>query len=82
MQKVPYEESGSATANRLAKRKGLIPMDTVALMLCALPFIVLSALIAILLGQPSVSLTLILWSSMVVLILVFFGVLAWKLRDR
>jgi hypothetical protein len=57
-------------------------MDTVALMLCALPFIVLSALIAILLGQPSLSVTLILWGSMVVLILVFFGAFAWKVRDR
>ena len=82
MQKVPYEESGSATANRLAKRKGLIPMDTVVLMLCALPFIVLAAGIAILLGQPSLSVTLILWGSMVVLIVVFFGAFAWKLRDR
>jgi hypothetical protein len=57
-------------------------MDTVALMLCALPFIVLSALIAILLGQPSLSVTLILWGSMVVLIVVFFGAFAWKVRDR
>lgn len=57
-------------------------MDTVALMLCALPFIVLSALIAILLGQPSLSVTLILWGSMVVLIVVFFGAFAWKIRDR
>jgi hypothetical protein len=57
-------------------------VDTVVLMLCALPFIVLAAGIALLLGQPSVSLTLILWDSMVVLILFFFGTLAWKLRDR
>jgi hypothetical protein len=82
VQKVPYEESSSATANRLAKRKGLIPMDTVALMLCALPFIVLAAGIAILLGQPSLSVTLILWGNMVVLIVGFFGAFAWKLRDR
>ena len=57
-------------------------MDTVILMLCALPFIVLAALIAILLGQPSLSVTLILWGSMVVLIVVFFGAIAWKIRDR
>jgi hypothetical protein len=57
-------------------------MDTVALMLCTLPFIVLAAGIAILLGQPSVSVTLILWGSMVVLIVVFFGAFAWKVRDR
>ena len=57
-------------------------MDTVALMLCALPFIVLAAGIAILLGQPSLSVTLILWGSMVVLIVVFFGAFAWKIRDR
>jgi hypothetical protein len=57
-------------------------MDTVILMLCALPFIVLAALIAILLGQPSLSVTLILWGSMVVLIVVFFGAIAWKFRNR
>ena len=73
---------GSAIVNRLAKRKGLLPpMNTVVLMLCALPFIVVAAGIALLLGQPSFSLTLILWGSMVALILVFFGALAWKLRD-
>ena len=57
-------------------------MDTVILMLCALPFIVLAAGIALLLGQPSLSVTLILWGSMVVLIVVFFGAFAWKIRDR
>jgi len=57
-------------------------MDTVVLMLCALPFIVIAAPIAILVGQPSVSLTLILWSSMVVLIVFFFGAFAWKLRNH
>ena len=57
-------------------------MDTVVLMLCTLPFIVLAAGIAILLGQPSLSVTLILWGSMVVLIVVFFGAIAWKNRDR
>ena len=57
-------------------------MDTVVLVLCTLPFIVVAAGIAVLLGQPSLSVMLVLWGSMVVLIVIFFGAFAWKLRRR
>ena len=81
-QKVPYERSGAATAKIHAKRKGTTPVDIVVLVLCTLPFIVFAAGIAVLLGQPSLSVTLVLWGSMVVLIVIFFGAFAWKLRNR
>jgi hypothetical protein len=74
--------SGSATAKRLVKVKGTTLMDIVVLVLCTLPFIVLTAAIALLLGQPSLSVTLVLWGNMVVLIVIFFGAFAWKLRKR
>ena len=61
---------------------GTTPGDTVILVLCTLPFIVVAAGIAVLLGQPSLSLTLVLWGTMVVLIVIFFGAVAWKLRNR
>jgi hypothetical protein len=64
------------------KGKGITLEDVVVLMLCTLPFILLVGVIALLLGQPSPSVTLVLWGSMVVLILIFFGAFASKLRDR
>jgi hypothetical protein len=58
--------------------KGKRLLDLVVLMLCSLPFIVLVSPIALLLGQPSPTVTILLWVGMVVLILVLFGVLAWR----
>jgi cytochrome c-type biogenesis protein CcmH/NrfF len=54
----------------------------VVLVLCTLPFILVAAGIAVLLGQPSLSLTLVLWGTMVALIVIFFGAVAWKSRKR
>jgi hypothetical protein len=66
----------ASTAKWLVKRKGLVPpMNTLVLMLCTLPFVVIAAGIALLLGQPSLSLTLTLWGGMVFAIMVFFGAL-------
>ena len=56
--------------------------DIVVLVLCPLPVIVLVSPIALLLGQPSLSVTLVLWGSMVVIILLAFGAFAWKLHSR
>jgi hypothetical protein len=56
--------------------------DIVVLVLCTLPFIVLVSPIALLLGQPSLSVTLVLWGSMVFIILLAFGAFARKLHSR
>lgn len=50
--------------------------NIVVLMLCTLPFMVVVGGIALLLGQPSVSATLLLWLGMVILIVILFGAIA------
>ncbi len=50
--------------------------NIVVLMLCTLPFMVVVGAIALLLGQPSVSATLLLWVGMVILIVILFGAIA------